>query len=55
MAYKVLALDIDGTLTNSKKQITKRTKEAVALAGFKGCEDCYCVRQAGAGNQGICR
>ncbi len=36
MAYKVLALDIDGTLTNSKKQITKRTKEAVAHAALKG-------------------
>ena len=36
MAYKVLALDIDGTLTNSKKQITKRTKDAVARAALKG-------------------
>ena len=36
MAYKVLALDIDGTLTNSKKQITKRTKDAVARAALGG-------------------
>lgn len=36
MAYKVLALDIDGTLTNSQKQITDRTKRAVAAAAGKG-------------------
>ena len=29
MAKKVLVLDIDGTLTNSKKEITKETKEAI--------------------------
>ena len=29
MAYRVLALDIDGTLTNSKKQITEKTKKKV--------------------------
>lgn len=36
MAYRVLALDIDGTLTNSKKQITERTKRAVSAAAAKG-------------------
>ena len=30
MDYKVLALDLDGTLTNSRKEITGRTKEAIA-------------------------
>lgn len=29
MAYEVLVLDVDGTLVNSKKEITKATKEAV--------------------------
>ena len=38
MAYRVLALDIDGTLTNSKKQITERTKKAVSAAAAKGRE-----------------
>ena len=36
MAYKVLALDIDGTLTNSEKRITDRTREAVLTAAKKG-------------------
>ena len=36
MAYKVLALDIDGTLTNSEKRITDRTKRAVLEAAKKG-------------------
>ena len=29
MDYKLLVLDIDGTLTNSKKEITPATKEAI--------------------------
>lgn len=29
MKYKVIVLDLDGTLTNSKKEITKPTKEAL--------------------------
>ena len=29
MKYKVLVLDIDGTLTNSKKEITPDTKQAL--------------------------
>ena len=29
MQYKVLALDLDGTLTNSEKIITPRTKAAL--------------------------
>ena len=36
MAYKVLALDIDGTLTDSAKRITDRTKESVLAAAKKG-------------------
>ncbi|WP_455716258.1 Cof-type HAD-IIB family hydrolase [Anaerosporobacter sp.] len=30
--YKAIALDIDGTLTNAKKEVTQRTKQAVSRA-----------------------
>ena len=36
MRYKLLALDIDGTLTNSQKKITPRTKAALMAAQKKG-------------------
>ena len=36
MKYKVLVLDIDGTLTNSKKEITERTKVALRKAQEDG-------------------
>lgn len=36
MQYKVLALDLDGTLTNSEKIITPRTKAALLAAAEKG-------------------
>lgn len=36
MSYKMLVLDIDGTLTNSKKEITPRTKTALKKAQDKG-------------------
>ena len=34
--YKLIALDMDGTLFNSKKEITQRTKTAIAKAKAKG-------------------
>ncbi len=34
--YKIIALDMDGTLLNSQKQITPRTKQAIALARQQG-------------------
>ena len=34
--YKVLALDLDGTLTNSDKKITDKTKESIFRAMEKG-------------------
>ncbi|HWR22052.1 MAG TPA: Cof-type HAD-IIB family hydrolase [Feifaniaceae bacterium] len=34
--YRVLALDLDGTLTNEKKEVTPRTKEAVRRAIHAG-------------------
>ena len=36
MQYKVLALDLDGTLTNSEKIITPRTKAALMKAAARG-------------------
>lgn len=36
MNYKLIALDIDGTLTNSKKEITPRTRYALLEAQSKG-------------------
>lgn len=36
MAYRVLALDIDGTLTNSEKKITERTRTAIRNAAQHG-------------------
>ncbi len=37
MKYRVLAFDIDGTLTNSEKKITPRTREAILEAAGLGC------------------
>ena len=36
MQYKVLALDLDGTLTNNAKVITPRTKAALQAATDRG-------------------
>ena len=36
MSYDVIALDIDGTLTNSKKEITKRTRNALIEVQKRG-------------------
>ena len=36
MKYKLLALDIDGTLTNSQKQISPKTRQALMEAQQKG-------------------
>lgn len=36
MDYKLLALDLDGTLTNSKKEITPRNKEVLLHAQLQG-------------------
>lgn len=32
MEYKLIAFDMDGTLLNSNKQISKKTKKAIAKA-----------------------
>jgi Cof subfamily protein (haloacid dehalogenase superfamily) len=36
MNYKIIALDLDGTLTNSQKVITPKTKEALMMIQKKG-------------------
>ncbi|MGE5670795.1 MAG: HAD-IIB family hydrolase, partial [Fibrobacterota bacterium] len=36
MKYKLLVLDLDGTLTNSKKQISARTKSTLIKAQERG-------------------
>ncbi|BCJ95652.1 haloacid dehalogenase [Anaerocolumna cellulosilytica] len=36
MAYEILVLDIDGTLTNSKKEITKQTEDAIMAIQERG-------------------
>ena len=36
MAYEIIALDLDGTLTNSEKKITPKTKEALFRIQEKG-------------------
>ncbi|MGG6498573.1 UNVERIFIED_CONTAM: HAD hydrolase family protein, partial [Bacteroidetes bacterium 56_B9] len=36
MHYKVLALDLDGTMTNTEKVITPRTKGALQVAAGRG-------------------
>ena len=41
MQYKVLALDLDGTLTNSDKIITPRTKAALQAAAQKASALCW--------------
>lgn len=34
--YDIIATDLDGTLTNHKKEVTERTKAAIAMAQEKG-------------------
>lgn len=37
MKYKVLAFDLDGTLTNTEKNITERTRKAIYATQQEGC------------------
>ncbi|MCI8564738.1 MAG: HAD family phosphatase [Lachnospiraceae bacterium] len=36
--YRVLVFDLDGTLTNSQKKVSERTREALTRARLAGCE-----------------
>ena len=50
MKYKMIVLDLDGTLTNSRKEITPRTKQALMQAQAKGI---YVVLASGRPTYGI--
>lgn len=47
MAYELLVLDVDGTLVNTKKEITERTKEACGnvRTGDQGCNCFWAVHR----------
>ena len=53
MQYKVLALDLDGTLTNSEKIITPRTKAALREAAARGGSSTWRVKGSGRGAYGL--
>ena len=38
MRYQALALDLDGTLTNSRKEVSPATRAALGRAMFEGCK-----------------
>ena len=50
MNYKMIVLDLDGTLTNREKKITPRTKEALMEAEKRGI---LVVLASGRPTQGI--
>lgn len=43
MRYKMIAMDMDGTLLNSNKEITERTKMALKKADQKGIKLVVCT------------
>lgn len=43
MKYRLLALDLDGTLLNSQKEITQQTKDAIAQVQNKGVHVVLCT------------
>ena len=50
MKYKLLVLDIDGTVTNSKKQITEKTRKCDFRIAKKRNSGGDCVRKSTSGN-----
>ncbi len=44
MKYQVIVLDLDGTLTNSKKEITAPTRDALIEIQQNGKDSCSCQR-----------
>ena len=50
MERKMLVLDIDGTLTNSKKEITSKTKEAIIKLQKKWTHSCYSIGKTNSRN-----
>lgn len=49
MRYKLIALDVDGTVLNDKKEITPVTEEAIHDALRKGVEVIFCTGRSYAG------
>lgn len=48
---KLIAIDIDGTLVNSKKEITPAVKEAVLAARERGIQIVICTGRPLSGTQ----
>ena len=55
MRVRLIGLDIDGTLLNSRKQITPRTREAVEAAARAGVHIAYVTGRPLAGTAGPIR
>ena len=53
MQYKLMAVDVDGTLFNSNNEISKETKEAIGLAVDKGLIFTICSGRPIQGVEGI--
>ena len=43
MSYKMIVLDLDGTLMSSKNEILPKTKEALFKAQENGVNDCFSI------------
>ena len=41
MKYKLLVLDLDGTLTNQKKEVTEHTRRTLIEAQERGVKNCF--------------
>ena len=41
MKYKLLVLDLDGTLTNKKKEVTEHTRRTLIEAQKRGVKNCF--------------
>lgn len=46
MKYKLLVLDVDGTLLNDEKEITPRTLATLLKVQQMGCTYCFGLRSA---------
>lgn len=55
MSYKIIFLDIDGTLTNAEKKVTPATKEALFEVQEKGCLAAIASGRPDKGVEGLAR
>ena len=53
MSIKLVAIDIDGTLLNEKREVTKEVKEAIAAAVAKGVSIVLCTATVSANTEAI--